>query len=62
MGKKAHDIHNAVNESLLRIGDCHKISHTSPSNSISALAGAPQAPLFSLRNTGEPLQMTVLPL
>jgi len=38
MWEKAHDIHDAVNEALLRVGDCRKISHTSPSNSISALA------------------------
>jgi Tfp pilus assembly protein PilX len=59
MWKKAHDIHNAVNEALLRIGDCHRISHTSPSNSISALAGAHQACLFSLCNMWARLQTTV---
>jgi hypothetical protein len=60
--KKAHDIHNAVNEALLRIGDCHRISHTSPSNSISALADAHQAGPFSLCNMWERLQTTVRPL
>jgi hypothetical protein len=38
MWQNAHDIHYAVNEALLRIGDCHKISHTPPSDLISAVA------------------------
>jgi hypothetical protein len=59
MWKKAHDIHDAVNEALLRIGHCHRISHTSPSDSISALTDAHQACLFSLCNMWERLQTTV---
>jgi hypothetical protein len=50
MGEKAHDIHDAVDEALLHVGHCRKISHTSPSDSISALADAQPAFLFSLRS------------
>ena len=48
MGQKVQDIHNAVNNALFRTGDCFEITHSSPSDSISAFARAPLALSFHL--------------